>query len=64
MTRDKETEMDDGYVQWFSSNGTNIRIYTPLAWDELELRMRDYYTERAEEYFRVRHHTDLGRMKL
>ena len=64
MQRDTEEEWDGGYAQWFSSNGTNIRIFTPKSWDELGLRMRDYYTERAEEYFRVRHHTDLGRVKL
>jgi hypothetical protein len=64
MTRDKETEWEDGYAQWFSEQGVTIRIYTPKSWDDLELRMRDYYTERAEEYFRIRHHTDLGRVKL
>lgn len=59
----KETELDDGYAQWFSASGTTIRIHTNESWEELELRMRDYYTERAEEYFRVRLHTDLGRIK-
>jgi hypothetical protein len=39
----------------------NIRIQTNIPWDELEVSMRDFYTERAEEYFRVRHHKDRGR---
>ena len=60
--RTKEEKYEDGYAQWFEANGTTIRIQTNKAWEELELRMRDYYTERAEEYFRVRHHTDLGRV--
>ena len=64
MQRDTETEWDDGYAQWFKSNGVSIRIYTNKSWEELDLRMKNYYTERAEEYFRVRHHTDLGRIEL
>jgi hypothetical protein len=65
MQRDTETEWEGGgYLQWFSSNGVNIRIQTNIPWDELEVSMRDFYTERAEEYFRVRHHTDLGRIEL
>jgi hypothetical protein len=60
--RTKEEKYEDGYAQWFESQGITIRIQTNKAWEELELRMRDYYTERAEEYFRVRHHTDLGRV--
>lgn len=60
--RIKETEWDDGFAQWFETAGKTIRIHTNKSWEELELRMRDYYTERAEEYFRVRLHTDLGRI--
>ena len=60
--RVKETELDDGYAQWFETAGTTIRIYTNESWEELELRMRDYYTERAEEYFRVRLNANLGRI--
>ena len=62
MTRLKETAYDDGYAQWYESQGKTIRIFTNKSWEELDLRMRDYYTERAEEYFRVRLHTDLGRI--
>jgi hypothetical protein len=64
MRRDTETEWEDGYAQWFESKGTKIRIFTRKPWDELDLRMKNYYTERAEEYFRVRHHTDLNRITL
>ena len=64
MVRKKETEYDDGYAQWYEAQGKTIRIYTNKSWEELDLRMRDYYTERAEEYFRVRLHTDLGRIQL
>ena len=64
MTRLKETAYDDGYAQWYEANGKTIRIYTNKSWEELDLRMRDYYTERAEEYFRVRLHTDLGRIEV
>ena len=59
----KETELDDGYAQWFETAGTTIRIQTNKSWEELDLRMKNYYTERAEEDFRVRLHTDLGRTK-
>ena len=64
MRRVTETEWEDGYAQWYESNGTKIRIFTRKPWDELELLMKNWYTERAEEYFRVRHHTDLGRIEL
>ena len=64
MVRKKETEYDDGYARWYEAQGKTIRIYTNKSWEELDLRMRDYYTERAEEYFRVRLHTDLGRIQL
>jgi len=64
MTRFKEEKYDQSYAQWFKSNGITIRVLTQAPWDELEQRMRDFYTERAEEYFRVRHHTDLGRVEL
>lgn len=63
MQRVKESEWEDGYAQWYEEAGVSIRIFTMKSWDELELRMRDYYTERAEEYFRVRHHTDLNRIR-
>jgi hypothetical protein len=63
MKRLKESEWEDGYAQWYEEDGVRIRIFTMKSWDELELRMRDYYTERAEEYFRVRHHTDLNRIR-
>ena len=62
--RTKEEKYEDGYAQWFEAQGVTIRIQTNKSWDELELRMRDYYTERAEEYFRVRLHTDLKRISL
>ena len=64
MQRDTEEKWENGYAQWFSCNGVSIRIYTSIPWDELEVSMRGYYTERAEEYFRVRHHTDLGRIEV
>jgi len=64
MVRKNETKYDDGYAQWYEAQGKTIRIYTNKSWEELDLRMRDYYTERAEEYFRVRLHTDLGRIEL
>lgn len=60
--RTKEEKYEDGYAQWFEQQGKEIRIYTNKAWDELDLRMKNYYTERAEEYFRVRLHTDLNRI--
>lgn len=63
MVRKTETVFDEGFAQWYEANGKTIRIYTNKSWEELDLRMRDYYTERAEEYFRVRLHTDLGRVK-
>lgn len=63
MQRVKESEWEDGYAQWYWEGGVSIRIFTMKSWDELDLRMRDYYTERAEEYFRVRHHTDLNRIR-
>jgi hypothetical protein len=62
MERTKEEPYDGGYSQYFTEGKTTTRIFTHLPWDDLELRMRDYYVERAEEYFRVRHHTDLGRI--
>ena len=58
----KETAYDDGFAQWFEQQGTTIRIHTNKCWEDLDLHMKNYYTERAEEYFRVRHHTDLGRI--
>jgi hypothetical protein len=60
--RIKEEKFEEGYAQWFETQGKEVRIYTNKSWDELELRMRDYYTERAEEYFRVRLHTDMNRI--
>lgn len=63
MLRKKETEYEEGYAQWYESQGKTVRIFTNKKWDELDLRMRDYYTERAEEFFRVHLHTDLGRIK-
>lgn len=61
MERTKETPYEGGYAQWFVAEGNTIRIHTTLPWEELGLRMRDWYTERAEEYFRVRNHKDRGR---
>ena len=60
--KEKETWHDGGYIQWFEHQGVTIRIHTEERWDELKPRDQNYYTERAEEYFRVRHHTDLGRI--
>lgn len=60
--RTQETSYDDGFAQWFEQQGATIRIHTNKCWEELDLHMKNYYTERAEEYFRVRHHTDLGRI--
>ena len=58
----KETAYEDGFAQWYEQQGVVVRIHTNKCWEELDLRMKNYYTERAEEYFRVRHHTDLGRI--
>ena len=60
----KETEIEGGYAQWFKEAGVTIRIQTNKAWDELDLAMKNWYVEKAEEYFRVRHHTDLGKVEL
>jgi uncharacterized protein YdaU (DUF1376 family) len=60
--RIKEETARDGYLQWFEERGVNIRIQTNKSWEELDVRMKNFYTERAEEYFRVRLHTDLGRI--
>lgn len=62
LMRVKEERFDYGYAQYFEHKGVTTRILTRCKWDELDVRMRDYYVERAEEYFRVRHHTDLGRV--
>ena len=64
MVRKTETVFDEGFAQWYESQGKTVRIYTNKSWEELDLRMRDYYTERAEEYFRVRLHTDMGRIAV
>jgi hypothetical protein len=63
MKRLKEEPWEEGFAQWYEEKGVKIRIFTQLSWDVLELRMRDYYTERAEEYFRIRHHTDLNNLR-
>ena len=60
--RIKEEKIDEGYAQWYETAGTTIRIQTNKPWEELDLRMKNFYTERAEEYFRVRLHTDSGRI--
>jgi len=60
--RTKEEEYEDGYAQWFETQGKEVRIHTNKPWEELDLRMKNFYTERAEEYFRVRLHTDMGRI--
>ena len=60
--RIKEETARNGYLQWFEEQGVNIRIQTNKPWEELDVRMKNFYTERAEEYFRVRLHTDMGRI--
>ena len=63
MKRLKEEPWEEGFAQWYEEKKVKIRIFTNRSWDELDLRMRDYYTERAEEYFRIRHHTDLNNLR-
>ncbi len=62
--RTKEEPYDDGYAQYFEQGGVTHRVYTSVPWDELSPCMRNFFVERAEDYYRVRHHTDLGKVEL